>query len=118
MNRVEQKIEQIENLLRNYAMMEEEYKTRRKGDIYYNSMKLIKQKVTRLKGELEQLAKSHISSYTVRYRTKYFEGTSNFKISSELTSEEVISLFDHMNPDKKVTSLELVEIIPIGIPRN
>lgn len=121
MNKVEEKVEQLKNLYFNKVRVEEEYRTKRKGDIYYNTVKLIKSKVIRLKGELEQLSRQTINSWTIIYETEEtysIENRVNFKINSNLTSEEVISLFEYLHPERKVTTIKFIESLVIGIPRN
>jgi hypothetical protein len=120
MNRVEQKIEQLDKLVLSYAMLNEEYKQKgkRKGTIYYESIKLIKKKVDRLKRELKQLSYDSITSWTIFYEENNIQYRVNFKISSTLTSEEVTSLYQYNYPERLILGLEYIEILLIGIPRS
>lgn len=126
MNRIEEAQKELNKLFISFSQLEEEYREKRKGDIYYNTNKHLRIKIKRQAALLENFGNLILKEWVIRWQTRglvagdpsFNTGYLSYIFEEHITEEEITSLFEHIEINKKLVSLRLQKIIKTGIPRN
>jgi hypothetical protein len=113
MNRLDEIMGKMEQCITTLQLLEQEYKDKKRGQIYFSTKNYNLKKVEALRKELINFGSVTILEWSVTYNQEpfiYTENTETIKLQYAITEQEIKTYYE------KVLKRNVIKITQVGVP--